>query len=182
MVVSPLGQLDQVEWQGTKHGLFSMKSAYYLEMQFNRQTKGESSRTGQEDGLWKAIWSLNVPPTWKHFVWKMCNNILPTKVSLFAKNIVQSPLCPCCQREEETIAHILWTCPSSLAVWQECPRCIQKLAMDPTDGRSLFEGWLQKLEGADFIFAIAVVRQLWLRRNAFVFEEYSSLPCRFYMW
>lgn len=137
---------------------------------------GESSTLGQKEGIWKALWNLQVPPTLKHFVWKVCNNILPTKVSLFAKKIVQTPLCPCCHKEVETIVLILRNCPSWIAVWQECPRRIQKLEMDPTDGRSLVEGWMQKLGGDDFSFAIAVARQLWLRRNALIFEHLFMPP------
>jgi hypothetical protein len=47
LVLSPLGHADQVVWQGTKHGLFSVKSAYHLEMQHRNQSRGESSKTGQ---------------------------------------------------------------------------------------------------------------------------------------
>jgi len=53
----------------------------------------------------------------KHFAWNVCNNILPTKVNLFAKKIVPDPLCQFCFREEETIVHLLWSCSSSMAVW-----------------------------------------------------------------
>jgi hypothetical protein len=47
LVLSPLGHADQVVWQGTKHGLFSVNSAYHLEMQHRNQSRGESSKTGQ---------------------------------------------------------------------------------------------------------------------------------------
>ncbi|XP_062155257.1 uncharacterized protein LOC133863329 [Alnus glutinosa] len=50
------------------------------------------------------------------------------------------------------------------------------MAMDSTNGRGLVEGWMQKLVGVDFIFALAVARQLWLRRNALIFENLFMAP------
>jgi hypothetical protein len=172
LVLSPLGHSDKVVWQGTKHGFFSVKSAYHLEMQHRNQTRGESYTTGQAGEIWKAVWNLQAPLVLKHFFWKVCNNILPTKVLLSSKKIVQNLLCPCYLREEENIYHILWSCPSSTAVWQECPRRVLKMALEPTDGLGLIEGWLKKLTGVEFIFALAVARQIWLRRNAYVFEDF----------
>jgi len=67
--------------------------------------------------VWKTIWKLKVPAITKNFLWKICNNLLPTKENLFKKNIVQDPLCPFCRVDIETIGHILWSCPSSMAVW-----------------------------------------------------------------
>jgi hypothetical protein len=117
-----------------------------------------------------------VPPVVKHFAWKVCNNILPTKVNLFAKKIVQDPFCQFCLREEENIVHLLWFCPSSMAVWQECSKRIQKMAFEVTDGRGLVEGWWQRLEGVDFVFALSVARKQWLRRNAYIFENFFMPP------
>jgi hypothetical protein len=50
------------------------------------------------------------------------------------------------------------------------------MAMDSIDGRGLVEGWMQKLVGVDFIFALAMARQLWLRRNALIFENLFMAP------
>jgi ribonuclease HI len=75
LVLSPLGHADQIVWQGTKHGLFSVKSAYHLEMQHRNQSRGESSKTGQEERIWKTLWNLNVPPVVKHFAWKVIHKV-----------------------------------------------------------------------------------------------------------
>ncbi|XP_062155083.1 uncharacterized protein LOC133863104 [Alnus glutinosa] len=75
LVLSPLGSADQIVWQGTKHGLFSVKSAYHLEMQHRKQSRGESSKTGLVERIWKTLWNLNVPPVVKHFAWKVIHKV-----------------------------------------------------------------------------------------------------------
>jgi hypothetical protein len=56
----------------------------------------------------------------KTFLWQACNDILPTRANLHKKGIVSDSLCPICGRDGETVAHILWTCPSVVYVWTEC--------------------------------------------------------------
>jgi hypothetical protein len=117
LVLSPLGHPDQVVWQGTKNGLFTVKSAYYLEMQNRIQQMGECSNARQEMEVWKLIWNMKAPPVLKNFTWKLCHNLLPTRVNIYSKKIVPDPLCPCFLREEESLYHILWQCPSAMAIW-----------------------------------------------------------------
>lgn len=127
-------------------------------------------------GFWKGVWRLKVPGVVKHFIWKVSNNILPTKVNLVKKKILEDPLCPICHCEPETIVHTLWSCRSSLSVWQEAPRRIQKLAIDVYDGRSLLQQLQHKLDEEEFEIAISLAHQLWLRRNNYVFEGKFEPP------
>jgi hypothetical protein len=53
------------------------------------------------------------------------------------KKITTNPLCQICLKEPETLYHILWQCPSSMAVWQEGSRKLQKLAIEEVDGVGL---------------------------------------------
>jgi hypothetical protein len=50
-----------VVWQGTKNGFFTVKSAYYLEMQNRIQQMGECSNARQEMEVWKLIWNMKAP-------------------------------------------------------------------------------------------------------------------------
>lgn len=44
--------------------------------------KGECSHKNKTQAIWKSIWSLKVPNTAKVFLWRACNEILPTKDNL----------------------------------------------------------------------------------------------------
>jgi hypothetical protein len=77
----------------------------------------------------------------QHFLWKACNNILPTKENLYKKRITEDSLCPLYNSVTETVGHILWSCESSKDVWAECCRSLQKCS-NAEDG---FPDILEKL-------------------------------------
>ena len=64
------------------------------------------------------LWSAQVPPKVKLFIWKACLNILPTQTSLFDKGILNSFFCKWCLEGHETCYHILWGCEFAQKVWQ----------------------------------------------------------------
>jgi hypothetical protein len=63
-----------------------------------------------------------------------------------------------------------------MAVWQECSRRIQKMAIEITDGWGLVQSWMARLEGDELILVLTVARQIWNRRNTFVFENLFLSP------
>lgn len=83
-------------WVGTKDGDFSVRSAYHMAINKITESKGSSSNPDVVNKLWKTVWNLRVPPVTKVFLWKACNNILPTKLDLYKKGITEDPLCPIC--------------------------------------------------------------------------------------
>jgi hypothetical protein len=82
----PLGRNaeDAWAWDGEKHGLYSVKTAYRLledeEAQL-RQFKemGASSSVASSNPIWKKLWSLKIPPKVRVFWWRVLNNFLPTQ-------------------------------------------------------------------------------------------------------
>jgi len=67
------------------------------------------------------------------------------------------------------VFHIIWGCKSTMAVWQECGKKIQKLSLGEGDGKSLLQFLLGKLEGEDVQMVCVVSQLIWLRRNDLVF-------------
>jgi len=108
---------DRLVWRGTKSGVFSVRSAYHMGMEIKKRNNGCTSRDEDRHNVWSALWSLGVPNTVNIFLWRACNDLLPTKCNLFRRNIVKDNNCPCCFREMETGLHALWTCPAAQDVW-----------------------------------------------------------------
>lgn len=53
------------------------------------------------------------------FLWKVCNDGLPTKKNIFKKKIVEDPSCPICLQHETSIEHAIWECASMRDVWSQ---------------------------------------------------------------
>ncbi|XP_042942922.1 uncharacterized protein LOC122277108 [Carya illinoinensis] len=128
------------------------------EMDKIRRSRGKSLMEKQVDHIWKKIWELEVPNMVKAFLWKAANELLATKKKLYQKKIVKDPICPICHREEELVMH-KWRRAEGdfMALWEKL--------MDGFDR--------EKLE----VVAIQM-RNVWLRRNTFVFENRLSCPKR----
>lgn len=87
--------------------MFFVKSAYHLEHSRNIMMKGETLTLANTEDGWKKVRDLNVEGKVKQFLWKAGQEILPTKLSLFKKNITDTSLCPICEKEVESSVHAL---------------------------------------------------------------------------
>jgi len=68
VVPSPLSQEDKLIWTGSKKGCFTVRSAYYLEMERRNHDTGESSNSGENQSRWKIVWDWKWPPVMKNFL------------------------------------------------------------------------------------------------------------------
>lgn len=102
----------------TPNGVFSIRSAYHLELECNARQGCEASEKHNKKDVWKVCWQLQVPNMVKMFLWRALNNLLPIKGNLTRRGVVQDSVCPLCGLEEETVAHALWNCPPANGVWR----------------------------------------------------------------
>ncbi|XP_059462103.1 uncharacterized protein LOC132191108 [Corylus avellana] len=117
-----------------------------------------------------------VPESLNFFLWKACNDILPTKEKLFKRKVVPDPLCPICMSAPESISHILWTCPSAQDVWAECNGKLQKSVCIDGDFIEILLKVGQGLDEDERHLMVTVARSIWLRRNKLVFEGIFQAP------
>ena len=111
---------DRMVWAGDKKGNFTVRSAYRLACDIEAEGSNSScSDPSMMQGVWRGVWSLNVPNKIKHFVWKACNGILPTKESLYRRKITESKICEACGGRTETTMHALCFCNRGTEAWKE---------------------------------------------------------------
>ncbi|GAV64441.1 zf-RVT domain-containing protein [Cephalotus follicularis] len=76
--------------------------------------------------VFKSLWSLDVPPRIKTFLWLAVLNSLPMRSVLKNCSIIDNDMCPGCNSHSETVLHILRDCLYSKRIWKQVPS--QKLS------------------------------------------------------
>ena len=76
-----------------------------------QQSHVEHSTVALDRPIWNKLWSLNVPPKVKTFIWWACSNSLPTRDNLHGRKMQVEPRCGFCYQRSKTAEHVLWTCP-----------------------------------------------------------------------
>ncbi|XP_040987877.1 uncharacterized protein LOC121235608 [Juglans microcarpa x Juglans regia] len=175
--ISSTGVEDKLIWVGTKDGVFTVKSAYHLQKELNalRFVQPSSAITNKIE--WTNCWNFQIPNAVKTFLWRACLESLSTRFNLVKKQICESSKCPICLSEAETMIHILWNCPSAMDVWSRGPAGLQKSSIRPGNFGDLLEALISTCDQDTIeLFAFAT-RNIWHRRNLFIFENSFIHPC-----
>jgi hypothetical protein len=115
---------DYACWPHTRHGTYSVRSAYNLarsSKKFHNQSKSakglHSGWTANEKD-WKAIWNIKAPGKMKIHIWRFVHDCLPSGVQLVKRHIPADGACVFCGRTE-SIEHSLLFCQFARTVWRE---------------------------------------------------------------
>lgn len=66
---------------------------------------------------WSTVWSLNIPPKIKHFVWRSLKDCLPTRQRFLSKEVSYSPSCCFCYHVYENEWHLFICCEKAKQIW-----------------------------------------------------------------
>lgn len=111
--------IDEIIWNFDKKGQFSVKSAYHLAMtQSNHNTSSQQS-SNDSTRVWKNLWKLKVLPRTKVCVWKIIQDIIPTKNNIAQKGVDLNPICCVCKKKRETTTHLMWECKIPKEGWSK---------------------------------------------------------------
>lgn len=104
---------DVIAWHYEKTGVFSVRSAYRLAMQLDRELghQGSSTAPDGERAVWRKLWRLAVPPKVRVFAWKAIQNGLPTRANRHYRHLDQQSTCQICGMGSEDVFHAVITCP-----------------------------------------------------------------------
>ena len=167
--LSPLNQADSLVWGKTPNGCFSVKSAYRVAVKcLANLERGEDvagcSDCSRMSQICKSIWSIKCPSKVKHFLWRACRNILPTKQCLKRRKIITEDGCDFCG-ESKSSGHILWSCTIAKETWMEVGINCSILTQTPTEFFDVV-WFMMNTEGEkDWELFATVAWCLWNNRN-----------------
>ena len=134
---------DSLIWSKTPSGIFSTRSAYRLLANEASASSPSSSNLHPQRHLWRGVWMLRTPNKVKHFIWRACNNSLPTLDNLFRRKIVSSTCCNTCNTHPEDILHVVWGCTEVANMWKELSWAHLSVSPPPGEFTNLFSSFLQ---------------------------------------
>ncbi|KAF7821278.1 putative ribonuclease H-like domain, reverse transcriptase zinc-binding domain-containing protein [Senna tora] len=152
---------DRWMWKLTSNGVFSVKSAYHALHEQKEPTVASHSN----EGPWKTIWRLNIPPTTKLFLWRAVREILPTCTALADRGIDVPRSCMICDEDDESSIHALIGCREVNEFWKKTKLQFVTEWQDETDMMEWFNLALTQWSTKEAeLFALAAQR-VWYRRN-----------------
>ena len=78
-------------------------------------TAGQSSPTPSLG--WRKIWSTQIPPKLKNFIWRLCQDSLPTQQKLSSQGIPSPISCVFCGSDVEHHLHLFFDCQYAQDCW-----------------------------------------------------------------
>lgn len=116
-MLRPEARSDKLVWHYEKSGIFYVRSAYHMGMNYmerdSKQGAITSSSKGAQAGSWKLLWRCTVPPMVRLRAWKIWHDIVPTKINLKKGIGLEDISCPHCSAREEDSAHGFFFCPAA---------------------------------------------------------------------
>ena len=168
---------DSIMYMGNKHGVFTVKNAYYVVLPLVEKFEvGECSTSDYRTRLWKKMWQLRLPAKIRIFSWKACIDGLPTRLNLAKRGLNIEAKCPLCEKAFESTSHALIQCDKLGDVWWNWQTCPMNLL-----GRNinLVDLALEILDAGtpqDLETFFATAWSVWHNRNKVVHESDGSSP------
>lgn len=167
---------DTYSWEFTKTGHYTVKSAYWVQM--NVLAVDNTTREVLQpsfDGIYQQIWSTEISPKVKHFMWRSLSKSLPVAENMAHRHITKDRRCSRCGADSESTNHLLFQCPYARRLWAEANIHI------PPPGHwsdSLYSNlhWVLNLkkeypkEEMEGDLAPWLLWRIWKNRNDFIFR------------
>ncbi|KAJ4749347.1 Ribonuclease H-like superfamily protein [Rhynchospora pubera] len=163
---------DRLLWLPHKSGNYNTNLSY--KRMVKRLQRNEIQAEDQQDAngskLWAKIWKIKgVQPRVITFLWRVLHNALFTAKKLNGIFPNVPPVCARCGEQEENIIHLIFTCPSSKAVWFASPLGFR--VQDPNvNVNQLIVNVMQNLQHEQLALFLNMMWQVWKARCEFIFR------------
>ena len=160
---------DSMRWAWSSNGKFSVKSAYLVAQKWLKEGKGRadggsSSNNSSMKAIWKLTWHMNCLNKIKHFFWRACKNILPTKLKLKDKGIGRDDRSEFCEQSESS-GHALWSCKTAEEVWSNTKLKLPFFQDPPRDFIDIVWAIYDTYPGINWELFAVIAWSLWNNRN-----------------
>lgn len=170
----PISQVvteDKWEWHFTKHGEFTVRSAYFQALEAKKIATASSSK-GNAGSIWSKLWKANLPTKIKNFGWRALHNGIAVKDNLVRRGLGDDKRCPLCGEGDETAMHTLVLCGEARMIWRLSPL---RLDIPGAESRNFFQ-WCEHLvqlvrEDSWWDLFWSLLWGIWLKRNAWIFDR-----------
>ncbi|CAL8994689.1 unnamed protein product [Prunus brigantina] len=155
LTVSRWGCPDKLIWHFTKHGGFTVKSAYEVAQflqrngELGRQGQGESSVRNTHRPIWTSIWKLQAQPKLRSFLWRACLNALAVRQNLKRRHVELEDVCAICGNEGKSQVHLFFHCKFTKVFWFTCLLQLDTRVIIGGDFLSCWQFLLQKYTNED---------------------------------
>ncbi|KAG7576566.1 Ribonuclease H domain [Arabidopsis thaliana x Arabidopsis arenosa] len=171
---------DSYEWAYTKNAKYSVKSGYWVATHVNIHEDEVIQPPQGSIDLKEKLWKLQITPKIRHFLWRGLSGALATATQLRTRTIPADPICQKCCQEEETVNHILFTCPFANAVWRHVYSLVGQIrfsySLEDNLRRLLLRATHPSLNTSQRLAPFWIMWRLWKSRNDFLFQKIIRSP------
>ena len=116
------------------------------------------------------MWHLKIPPKIRIFMWKACENALPTMQNLRKREVATDGVCPICGNEAKSICHALFKSNFAKNVWSRWKKCLIKICAENQDFVDVALGLFYARTNRDMEIMVVTTWAIWYNRNQCVHE------------
>ncbi|CAL1397370.1 unnamed protein product [Linum trigynum] len=165
-------EVDTIMWHNNKEGNYSVREGY---KEWSCAFKEQHGVVGfGEESVWKKLWSLQVPPKVRQFMWRFGREILPTGVIVSERNPRWGDRCPFCD-QVETQVHLFSECQWASRICRqfEVVGCFARRGSGSC--YEWFKSMAESEDEASLESWCVLLWYLWKERNAHMFNG-AKLP------
>lgn len=119
ILLYPLPTQDSLVWSYTKQGVYTVWSGNWLasHLEYLRLHQSKSLPSVRKHPFWNSLWKLDIPPKFRHFLWRVATGILATGEAI-AKRVRCDVACKLCGTSVDSIRHAVFQCKLANEVWK----------------------------------------------------------------
>lgn len=98
-------------------GMYPVQTSYSLALEVAERSRHSSSSAASTVESSRFIWVVSCTSRCREVAWRCYKSVLSVRDLLHKRGIVQDKVCLVYGLEDETIHHVILSCPQAQAIW-----------------------------------------------------------------